>query len=231
MTRPARARRRRALVAWSSGKDSAWALHELRRRDDVAVVGLLVTVNAAFGRVAMHGVRESLVRAQAQAAGLPLEVVRIPHPCSNAEYDAAMRAAMERARAAGVEAIAFGDLHLEDVRRYREERLAPTGIEPLFPLWGRDTAALAREMLDAGLGARVTCLDPRLVPASLAGREYDERLLAELPAAADPCGERGEFHTFAFAGPMFTRTIPHEVGESVEREGFLFTDLLEPSAS
>jgi uncharacterized protein (TIGR00290 family) len=225
--------RTKALLAWSSGKDSAWTLHVLRRdHPDVEVVGLLTTINQAFDRVAMHAVRTDLLRAQAAAAGLPLLTVEIPYPCSNDEYEAAMAAAMERARGDGITAIAFGDLFLEDVRRYREERLRGSGIAPLFPLWGLPTDALAREMLAGGLRARLTCVDPGKLPARFAGREFDAALLAEiaaLPGLAtpiDPCGERGEFHSFAYAGPMFGRAVAIRGGEVVEREGFVFADLM-----
>jgi len=218
--------RPRALLAWSSGKDSAWSLHELRAAGEVEVVGLLTTINQAFDRVAMHAVRIELLRAQADAAGLPLWPVLIPWPCSNAEYEAAMAAALARARDEGIGAVAFGDLFLEDIRRYREERLAPTGIRPLFPLWGRPTAALADQMLAGGLRARLTCVDPRALDARFAGREFDAALLAEIPASVDPCGERGEFHTFAYDGPMFSRPIPIRGGDVVARDGFVFADLL-----
>ncbi|HVV50201.1 MAG TPA: ATP-binding protein [Polyangia bacterium] len=216
----------KALLAWSSGKDSAWSLHVLREQNEVEVVGLLTTINQAFDRVAMHAVRSELLRAQAEAAGLPLQPVPIPWPCSNAEYEAAMAAAMARARADGVTHVAFGDLFLEDVRRYREERLAPTGVQPLFPLWGTPTGALARRMVEAGLRARLTCVDPRALDARFAGRDFDAALLAELPPAVDPCGERGEFHTFAYAGSMFRRPIAVRAGEVVARDGFVFADLL-----
>jgi uncharacterized protein (TIGR00290 family) len=218
--------RRRTLLSWSSGKDSAWTLHELTRAGDVEVVGLLSTLSEPYDRVAMHAVRRSLLDAQARAAGLPLWPVVLPSPCSNEAYEAAMATALARARAEGVEAIAFGDLFLEDIRRYREEKLAPTGIRPLFPLWGRPTAALARDMLAAGVVAHLTCVDPRQVPAALAGRRWDAALLAELPPTADPCGERGEFHTFVSAGPMFAVPVGVCTGEIVERDGFVFADLL-----
>jgi uncharacterized protein (TIGR00290 family) len=216
----------RALLAWSSGKDSAWALHVLRQRGEVEVVGLLTTLNQAFERVAMHAVRVALLRAQAAAAGLPLVEVPLPWPCSNADYEAAMGAALERARDEGVTAVAFGDLFLEDIRRYREERMAATGLEPLFPLWAEPTDALARRMLAGGLRARLTCVDPRQLAPAFAGREFDEALLADLPPAVDPCGERGEFHTFAYAGPMFSRPVGLRAGDVVERDGFVFADLL-----
>jgi uncharacterized protein (TIGR00290 family) len=215
-----------ALLAWSSGKDSAWSLHVLRAAGEVEVVGLLTTVNQAFDRVAMHAVRAELLRAQADAAGLPLWTVPIPWPCSNAAYEAAMTVALDRARRDGVGAVAFGDLFLEDIRRYREDKLAPTGLAPLFPLWGRPTAPLAREMIAGGLRARLTCVDPRSLDARFAGRDFDEALLAELPAAVDPCGERGEFHSFAYDGPMFSRPVAIRSGEIVARDGFVFADLV-----
>jgi len=219
--------RTRALLAWSSGKDSAWTLHVLRREHpEVEVVGLLTTVNQAFDRVAMHAVRRELLAAQAAAVGLPLLTVEIPYPCSNAEYEAAMEAAMERARGDGITAVAFGDLFLEDVRRYREDRMRGTGLEPLFPIWGVPTDVLARRMIDGGLRARLTCVDPRKLPAAFAGRDFDAALLADLPPDIDPCGERGEFHSFAYDGPMFARAVAIRSGEVVDRDGFVFADLL-----
>jgi uncharacterized protein (TIGR00290 family) len=214
----------RTWLSWSSGKDSAWALHTLRQQGTYEVVGLLTTINAAFDRVAMHGTRASVARAQAAAAGLPLIEAPLPWPCSNEHYEAVMRDVCARAVREGVTAMAFGDLYLEDVRRYREERLAGTGIAPVFPLWGRDTCELVHEMLDGGLRARVTCVDPRKLPASFAGRELDAGLLAELPADADPCAENGEFHTCAYAGPMFARPISLEPGPVEEHDGFVFAD-------
>jgi len=218
--------RPKVLLAWSSGKDSAWSLHLLRAAGAVEVVGLLTTINQGVDRVAMHAVRTELLRAQAEAAGLPLWPVPIPWPCSNAEYEAAMGVAMARARREQIDAVAFGDLFLEDIRRYREERLAPTGLRALFPLWGQPTAPLARQMIAGGLRARLTCVDPRSLEARFAGRDFDEALLAELPETVDACGERGEFHTFAYDGPMFARPIPIQTGETVTRDGFVFTDLL-----
>lgn len=218
--------RPQALLSWSSGKDSAWALHVLRTRGEVEVVGLLTTVNAAYERVAMHAVRRALLEAQAEAIGLPLWPVAIPSPCSNQEYEASMFAVVEKARAAGISAMAFGDLFLEDVRRYREDRLVGTGMSLHFPIWSLPTDALARDMVAAGLRARLTCVDPKQLPASFAGREFDAALLGDLPAGVDPCGERGEFHTFAYDGPMFRRPVPVLTGEIVERDGFVFADLL-----
>ena len=198
----------------------------LRQQGEVEVVGLLTTVNQAFDRVAMHAVRRELLTAQAAAVGLPLTTVEIPYPCSNAQYEAAMAAAIESARGDGVAAVAFGDLFLEDVRRYREDRMHGTGLAPLFPIWGIPTDVLARRMVDAGLRARLTCVDPKKLPASFAGRDFDAALLADLPADIDPCGERGEFHSFAYAGPMFERPVPIRTGEVVDRDGFVFADLL-----
>jgi uncharacterized protein (TIGR00290 family) len=217
--------RTRALLSWSSGKDSAWALHVLRAEQDVDVVGLLCTLTAAHDRVAMHAVRRDVLEAQARAVGLPLWLVPLPTPCSNREYEDAMGDVLARARTAGIDAVAFGDLFLADVRRYREERLAGTGVRPLFPLWGRPTAALAREMLAGGIRAHLTCVDPTRVPATFAGRPWDEALLADLPATADPCGENGEFHTFVSAGPMFAAPLAVSAGAVVERDGFVFADL------
>ncbi|MFI5178038.1 MAG: ATP-binding protein [Vicinamibacterales bacterium] len=217
---------KRVLLSWSSGKDSAWALHVLRQDPSVRVEALLTTFNDAADRVAMHAVRRNIVTAQADAAGLPLWPVGIPSPCPNDVYEARMRAAVAGALSAGITHIAFGDLFLEDVRRYREDRLAGTGIAPMFPLWGRATSALAREMLDAGLDAVVTCVDPSQLDAAFAGRRFDASLLSDLPASADPCGERGEFHTCCVAGPMFSRAVPVTSGERVTRDGFVFCDVM-----
>ena len=216
----------RALLAWSSGKDSAWSLHALKQRGEVEVVGLLTTINAVHDRVAMHAVRRALLEAQARAASLPLWPVPIPSPCSNEQYERAMGTVIAAAVAAGVRAVAFGDLFLEDVRRYRERQMAGSGLEPLFPLWGRPTGALAREMLAGGLRARITCVDPRVLPATFAGRAFDHALLGDLPPGVDPCGENGEFHTFTWDGPMFTEPVAIRPGEVVERDGFVFADLL-----
>jgi uncharacterized protein (TIGR00290 family) len=216
----------KAWLAWSSGKDSAWALHALRASPEVEVVGLLTTVNEVHDRVAMHGVRRSLLQAQADALGLPLVLAPIPHPCTNEEYETVMSGAVARARAEGVSAFAFGDLFLEDIRRYRESRLAGTGILPIFPLWGRPTAALAEEMIAGGLRARVVTVDPRHLSPAFAGRAFDRAFLADLPAGVDACGENGEFHTFAWDGPMFRGPLDLRSGAVVEREGFVFADLL-----
>ena len=216
----------KALLSWSSGKDSAWSLHVLRTRQEVEVAGLLTTVNEVHSRVAMHAVRVELLEAQAQAVGLPLRKIPIPSPCTNAEYEAAMLAAVERAKREGIGSVAFGDLFLEDIRRYREERLKETGVAPIFPIWAMPTRELAYEMVKSGLRARVTCVDPKQLPESFAGREFDARFLADLPSDVDPCGERGEFHTFAYDGPMFERPVPVKSGEIVKRDGFVFADLL-----
>lgn len=216
----------KALLSWSSGKDSAWTLHVLRRRREVEVVGLLTTINEVHDRVAMHAVRVSLLQAQAKAVGLPLWPVPIPSPCTNQDYEAAMRLVVGNAVAAGVTVLAFGDLFLEDVRRYREAQLAGTGLTPLFPLWGMPTDLLANDMIAAGLKARLTCVDPKQIDGRFAGRDFDARLLAELSVGVDPCGERGEFHTFAYDGPMFSAPVSVRNGEVVTRDGFTFVDLL-----
>lgn len=216
---------KRILLAWSSGKDSAWALHLLRQSGEFEVAGLLTTFNEAFDRVAMHAVRHELVEAQAAAAGLPLWRVDIPWPCPDDEYERRMAATCQWAIAEGIEAIAFGDLYLEDVRAYRERQLAPTGLTPLFPLWKLPTDKLIREMIAGGQRAVITCVDPKKLGHEFAGREIDLALVEELPADVDPCGENGEFHTFVFAGPAFSKPIEVRVGEVVERDGFVFADV------
>jgi uncharacterized protein (TIGR00290 family) len=216
----------KTLVSWSSGKDSAWTVHVLRQRGGVELGGLLTTINEAAQRVAMHAVRVDVLQAQADALGLPLWQIPIPSPCPNEVYERVMAAAVQRAVAEGFTQIAFGDLFLEDVRRYREERLAGTGLTPLFPLFGADTPALAREMIAAGVRARITCLNPKILDRSFAGREFHAALLADLPPGVDPCAERGEFHTCAYDGPMFSRPVPIETGVTVERDGFVFTDVV-----
>jgi uncharacterized protein (TIGR00290 family) len=216
----------RILVSWSSGKDSAWMLHTLQRTHPGAVGGLLTTLNEAFDRVAMHAVRRSLLEAQAAAAGLPLYPVNLPWPCSNEEYERRMGAAVAGFTAAGFTHVAFGDLFLEEVRRYREERLAGTGLTPLFPLWRTHTTPeLAREMIGNGVRAYLTCVDPRKLSPAFAGRAFDDRLLADLPPGVDPCGENGEFHSFVWDGPMFRHPIAVHVGDVVERDGFVFADV------
>jgi uncharacterized protein (TIGR00290 family) len=220
--------RPRALVAWSSGKDAAYALHEVRRARDVEVVGLLTTVTRTFERVSMHGVREVLLEAQAASIGLPLTRVEIPYPCPNEVYEQAMADALASAAAHGVTHVVFGDLFLADIRAYREAQLARAGLNGVFPLWDRDTTLLAHEMIAAGLDARIVCVDPSCLDRSFAGRTFDLALLAELPAGVDPCGENGEFHTFVADGPMFARPVPVSPGIIVERDGFVFADLVAP---
>jgi uncharacterized protein (TIGR00290 family) len=216
---------KRVLLSWSSGKDSAWALHLLRRDPKIEIVALLTTFNGAFDRVAMHAVRRELVREQAACLGFPLWEVDLPWPCSNAEYESRMRCVIERALAEKIQATAFGDLFLEDIRAYRERQLQNTGIEPLFPLWSMPTAELAREMIEAGLKAKITCVDPKKLDRSFAAADYDAPFLRRLPADVDPCGENGEFHTFVYDSPEFRRAIPVNRGEVVERDGFVFVDL------
>lgn len=215
----------KTILAWSSGKDSAWALHVLRHNPDINVVGLLTTVNSDAERVAMHAVRTDVLHAQATAVGLPLHTVPIPEKCSNADYDAAMRTAINALQSDGVTAIAFGDLFLEDIRRYREDRLAETDLTPLFPLWGNDTHALAKEMVEAGLRAHITCVDSNQLPADFVGRTFDDRFLADLPESVDPCGENGEFHSFAYAGPIFDTPLVPVPGDIVTRGPFVFADV------
>ena len=218
--------RPKALIAWSSGKDSAWALHEARRAGGFDIVGALTTVTDRFARVSMHGVREELLVAQLEAAGLPAIVVRIPYPCPNVIYEREMAAAMAAAKARGVTHMIFGDLFLEDVRAYRISKLAGTGIEPVFPLWLKPTGQLARDMIAGGLETYLSTVDLKKLPASFAGRRFDSALLADFPAGIDPCGENGEFHSCVVAGPMLSRQIAVRVGETVERDGFAFADLL-----
>ncbi len=217
------------LVSWSSGKDSAWALHRLNHTHPGAAAGLLTTMNESVCRVAMHAVREDLLRAQARATGLPLHTVGIPSPCPNELYAERMAAFVRTATAEGYTHVAFGDLFLEDVRRYREDNLQGTGLQPLFPLWGEPTARLAEEMIDGGLRAILTCVDPRVLDRAFAGRTFDRALLADLPAGIDRCGERGEFHSFVHAGPMLRAPIHVARGVVIERDGFVFADVVEAS--
>ena len=217
---------RKILLSWSSGKDSAWTLHLLRQRPDIEVSALVTTFNSAADRVAMHAVRRALVEEQARSVGIPLWPVELPWPCSNADYEARMRAVCERAVAEGITAAAFGDLFLEDIRAYRVRQLEGTGLEPLFPVWQLPTAALGREMIRAGQKAVITCVDPSKLDASYAGREYDDSLLDSLPAGIDPCGENGEFHSFVYDGPAFSRPLRVRTGETVTRDGFVFADVL-----
>jgi len=221
---------KRVLLSWSSGKDSAWTLHILRRDPSLEICGLLTTLNSEFDRVAMHGVRREVLEAQAAAAGLPLWAVPLPWPCPNEVYELRMAEACARAVAEKIDAVAFGDLFLEDVRAYRIKQLGPTGLQPLFPLWQIPTDALAREMIAGGLRARLSCVDTSQLPAAFAGREFDLDLLRDLPAGADPCGERGEFHTCVYDGPMFSAPLPVATGEVVTRDGFTFADFTMPAA-
>jgi uncharacterized protein (TIGR00290 family) len=214
------------LLSWSSGKDSAWALHVLRQRHPGAVAGLLTTINETVQRVAMHAVRRQLLEEQAAAAGLPVIIVPIPDPCSNEQYESRMRVCVSEAVREGYTHMAFGDLFLEDVRRYREDRLAGSGLTPIFPVWGIPTPQLAGEMIAGGLKARLACVDTRILDASFAGREFDHALLADLPAGVDPCGENGEFHTCVYGGPMYAYQIPIETGEQVVRAPFAWRDFI-----
>jgi uncharacterized protein (TIGR00290 family) len=223
--------RKKTLLSWSSGKDSAWALHRLRQRDDLEVAGLFTTVNAEFRRVAMHAVRLELLERQAEAVGLPLETLEIPYPCSNLQYESVMKAFIETSRTRGIRCMAFGDLFLRDIRAYREAHLKDTGITPLFPLWEIPTDRLARQMISEGLRAYITCVDPKKLPARFAGREFGSSFLDELPGLVDPCGENGEFHTFAVDGPMFRASVEVRVGKVLERDGFVFADLHPREAS
>ena len=218
---------KRVVVSWSGGKDSAWTLHTLRQQPEkYLVIGLLTTINQRFNRIAMHGVRRELLEQQAQTAGLPLWVVPLPSPSTNEHYERRMTNALCFLKRLGIDAVAFGDLYLEDIRQYREAKFGNCGLELLFPVWGLKTRHLAEQILGAGVKARLSCVDPRVVPADWAGRDYDEKLLAELPPSADPCAENGEFHTFVYSGPMFRSSIPIVNGEIVERDGFVFRDLL-----
>ena len=221
---------KKLLLAWSSGKDSAWTLHALRRQN-IEVSALLTTINSSAARVAMHGVRRDLLELQAAAVGIPVWQIPLPWPCTNVDYEARMAEACGRAVAEGFGAIAFGDLYLQDVRDYRERQLAGSGLAPVFPLWEIPTAILARDMIDAGLRARLSCIDSRQLDPAFAGREFDRALLADLPPTADPCGENGEFHSFVYAGPMFREPIPIESGEVRNVDGFIYTDLLCPVSS
>ena len=218
--------KKRVLLSWSSGKDCAWALHYLRRQDDVELLGLYTTINEAFDRVAMHAVRVELVRMQAEALGLPVQFLSIPWPCSNDDYKAVMAGFVASAKEQGVTHMAFGDLFLKDIRQYREEQLAGTGIEPLFPLWERPTDELSQEMIEQGLQAIITCVDPKQLDSKFAGQLYDRGLLSRLPEGVDACGENGEFHSFVFDGPMFTTPVSMHSGPVVERDGFVFADVL-----
>jgi uncharacterized protein (TIGR00290 family) len=217
---------KKTMLSWSSGKDSAWALHVMRQDPDIAVAGLFCTINQEFERVAMHAVRVALLQQQADSIGLPIRLIPIPHPCSNADYAKIMDEFVTREKESGVECFAFGDLFLEDIRAYREKSLSGSGIAPIFPIWGIDTRVLATTMLEGGLRAQITCVDPSQLAAEFSGREYDTSFLRDLPPEVDPCGENGEFHSFAFDGPMFGHKINFSVGETRTRDNFVFTDLL-----
>ena len=221
---------KKVLLSWSSGKDSAWTLGRLLQETELAVAALVTTINESADRVAMHAVRRTLLEAQAQAVGLPLWVIPLPAPCSNTEYERIMGGVCRRAVQEGIEAIAFGDLFLTEVRQYRERQLQGTGLEPLFPLWEKPTAPLASEMIASGLRAKITCVDPRRLGRGFAGREFDASFLADLPADVDPCGENGEFHSFVYDAPEFRAPLAVRAGEIVERDGFVFADVLPDDA-
>jgi uncharacterized protein (TIGR00290 family) len=216
----------KTLVSWSSGKDSAWALHKLQQNPEIDLVGLFCTVNKEFKRVAMHGVRVELLQRQAKNIGLPLQIIEIPYPCSNAEYEEILGQFVKGAKHDHIEYFAFGDLFLEDVRDYREEKLKESGIKPIFPIWGMPTDELSREMLSSGLRAVIACINPKQIAKDFVGREFDECFLDSLPETVDPCGENGEFHTFVFDGPMFKQPIEIFVGDVVDRDDFVFADIL-----
>ena len=218
--------RAKALISWSSGKDSAFALDEIRRAGEFDVVGALTTVNEAFDRVSIHGVRQEILQAQCQAAGLPLRVVPIPYPCPNVIYEARMAEAVARAVSQGITHIVFGDLFLAEIRAYRERKLAGTGLTPVFPLWERPTLPLAHAMIESGIEAYLATVDLKKLPAEFAGRKFDLRLLADLPDGVDPCGENGEFHTCVVAGPIFSRALAVAAGERVQRDGYGYCDLI-----
>jgi uncharacterized protein (TIGR00290 family) len=216
---------KRTLLSWSTGKDSAWSLHVLRQQKEYEIVGLLTTFNQAVNRVAMHGVRRSLVEAQAKAAGIPLWDVDLPSPCSNADYESIIRETCKSAVRSGIECMAFGDLFLTDIRAYREKQLEHSGLQPIFPVWGIPTRELALSMIKSGVRAKLTCIDSKVLAPEFVGKEFNEQLLSDLPPEIDPCGENGEFHTFVYAGPMLERDLSVEVGEIVSRDGFVFADL------
>ena len=218
--------RPKALISWSSGKDSAFALHESRRADNFEIVGALTTVTETFDRVSIHGVRQQILQAQLAAAGLPPRIVPIPYPCPNAIYEARMGEAVAQAVRDGITHMIFGDLFLADIRAYREQKLAGTGITPVFPLWDRPTLPLAQAMIDSGMQAYLATVDLKKLPAEFAGRKFDAQLLADLPAGVDPCGENGEFHTCVVAGPMFAQPLAVVTGERVERDGYAYCDLV-----
>jgi len=216
----------KTLMSWSSGKDSAWALYKLQQDVEIDLVGLFCTVNKEFNRVAMHGVRVELLQKQADSIGLPLEIIEIPYPCSNDEYEKIMGQFVEKAKNDNIECFAFGDLFLEDVRNYREEKLKNSGIKPIFPIWGTPTDMLSREMIRSGLKTVITCINPKQTPKEFIGKIFDENFLDLLPETIDPCGENGEFHSFVFDGPMFKEQIKIVVGDIVQRDDFIFADIL-----
>ncbi len=218
--------KKKTLVSWSSGKDSAWALHVLRQQEDIEVAGLFCTVNKKYARGAMHAVRNELICQQAESVGLPLQLIPIPYPCSDSDYKTIMGDFIAQAKLQEIDCFAFGDLFLENVRSYREASLAETGIKPLFPLWGIATDELSKEMIGGGLRAKITCIDPKYLPVDFAGHEYDNAFLEQIPDSVDPCGENGEFHSFVYDGPMFKSKVHVQVGETVSRDGFVYTDLL-----
>jgi uncharacterized protein (TIGR00290 family) len=220
---------KRCALSWSSGKDSAWSLHLLRQDPAIEVLALVTTINQEFDRVAMHAVRRELLELQAASIGLPLWTVPLPWPCSNEQYEARMRDLCARAVREGIDAMAFGDLFLADIRAYREKQLQGSGLQPLFPVWHLPTRELAANMIQSGLRAKITCVDPKLLPREFAGREFDAAFLADLPPTVDPCGENGEFHSFVYDGPMFRTPVRVELGEIVERDGFVFADLVAPA--
>jgi uncharacterized protein (TIGR00290 family) len=222
--------RRKTLLSWSSGKDSAWALKVLRQRSDVEVVGLMTTINQLYQRISIHAVRLELLRLQAEALGLPLRLIDLPSPCTNTQYESAMEKFIAESKREGIECLAFGDLFLEDIKQYREAKLSGTGITPLFPIWRMPTDKLAAEMISGGLRAVITCVDPAKLPVGFAGREFNHEFLSALPEDVDPCGERGEFHTFAFDGPVFKAPLAIEVGEVTQRDAFVYADVLPASA-
>lgn len=216
----------KTALSWSSGKDSAWSLHLLRQDPGIEVVALITTLNQEFDRVAMHAVRRQLLEQQAESIGLPLWTVPLPWPCSNEQYEDRMRQLCARATQEKVEAMAFGDLFLEDIRAYREKQLKDTGLQPIFPVWQIPTRQLALDMIESGLRAKITCVNPKVLAKEFAGRDFDARFLADLPEGIDPCGENGEFHSFVYDGPMFRTPVAVQPGEIVERDGFVFADLL-----
>lgn len=223
--------KRRTLLSWSSGKDSAWALYQLQSDPEIDLRGLFCTVNIEFNRVSMHAVRVELLQLQTEHIGIPLQVIEIPYPCSNEQYEEIMERFVEGARGENIEQFAFGDLFLEDVRSYRKEKLAGTSIIPVFPIWGIHTSQLSREMVSSGLRAVITCVDPKQLPEQFIGREYNQEFLNDLPQGVDPCGENGEFHSFAYAGPMFQKPLQISLGEVVHRDGFIFIDVIEKADS